>query len=142
MAAMDKVTLTVSTPIATPPKSTKSSNSNSSVHIQIKPKSQFEFVPRDTEKSEFLDLVDFGGVAISVETVVGPRHNTNWNCCEKNLYLALVFNCSYYFREERELHGRDGKGDYVRGATQIVVVRHAVGAGEGEKFMQCQLYSI
>ena len=41
-----------------------SQNSNSSVHIQTKPKSQFEFIPRDTEKSEFLGLVDFGDVAI------------------------------------------------------------------------------
>jgi len=35
----------------------------------MKSNSQFEFVPRDTEKFEFLDLVDFGGVAISVESV-------------------------------------------------------------------------
>ena len=35
----------------------------------IQLKLQFEFVPRDTEKSEFLDLLDFGGVAISVETI-------------------------------------------------------------------------
>jgi len=34
------------------------------------PKSQFEFVPQDTEKSEFLDLADLGGVAISVESVI------------------------------------------------------------------------
>ena len=76
-AAMDKVTKTVSTQIATPRKSTTSSNSNSSVPIQIKPKSQFGIVPRDTENSEFLDLVDFGGVAISKETVIGPRHHSN-----------------------------------------------------------------
>ena len=31
----------------------------------MEPKSQFQFVPRDTEKSVFLDLVDF---AVSVET--------------------------------------------------------------------------
>jgi len=31
-------------------------------------KSQFEFVPRDTEESEFLDVVGFGGAALSVET--------------------------------------------------------------------------
>jgi len=43
---------------------------NSSVQTQIKSKSQFEFVPRDTEKSEFLDEVDFGGVGeVSVESV-------------------------------------------------------------------------
>ena len=29
-----------------------------------------EFIPRDTEKSEFPDLVDFGGVAISMETFI------------------------------------------------------------------------
>jgi len=33
-------------------------------------KPQFEFVPRDTEEYEFLDLVDFEGVANSVETIV------------------------------------------------------------------------
>ena len=36
----------------------------------MKAKSQFEFVPRDTDESEFLDLVDLGGVAFSVETVI------------------------------------------------------------------------
>jgi len=54
----------------TPPESTKSRNSNFSLQIQIESKSQVEFVPRDTEESEFLDLVDFGGVAFSVETFV------------------------------------------------------------------------
>jgi len=34
----------------------------------MKPTSQFEFVPRDTEESEFFDLVDFGDVAFSAET--------------------------------------------------------------------------
>ena len=60
--------MTNSTEIGTFSKSTKSRNSNTSVQNQIRPKSQFDFVPRDTEKSEFLDLVDFVGVAISVET--------------------------------------------------------------------------
>ena len=62
---------------AAPPKSTKSRNSNSLVQIQIKPKSdwksQFEFVLRDTEKSEFRDLVNFGEVALSVEAVIPGR---------------------------------------------------------------------
>jgi len=31
---------------------------------------QFEFVPQDIEESEFLDSVDFGGAAFSVETVI------------------------------------------------------------------------
>jgi len=58
------------TEIATPPTSIKSRNSNSSVQIQIIPKSQFEFALRDTEEFEFLDLVDFRVVAFSVETVI------------------------------------------------------------------------
>jgi len=59
---------TVSTEDAAPPKYTKSRNYNSSVRIQIK--SKFESVPRDTKESEFCDLVDFGGAAFSVETVI------------------------------------------------------------------------
>ena len=36
------------------------------VHIQIGPDFRFEFVPRDTEESEFVDSVGFGCVAFSV----------------------------------------------------------------------------
>jgi len=71
---------------ATPTKSTKSRNPNSSVQIQIKLKSQFEFGPRDPEKSEFFDLMDFGDVAISVGTVIlstvtplSIKHPIEWN---------------------------------------------------------------
>jgi len=60
--------LTDSPEIATPPKFTRSRNSNSVVRIQIKPKSQSEFLPRDTKNSEFLDLVDIWDVTFSVET--------------------------------------------------------------------------
>jgi len=62
-----------STENATPPKSTKSRNSNSSVQIQIKPKSRLfksEFVLRDIKKSEFLGLMDCGDAAFLVETVI------------------------------------------------------------------------
>jgi len=38
--------------------------------FKLNQKFQFEIVPRDTEESEFHDLVDFGGVAFSVETVI------------------------------------------------------------------------
>ena len=62
--------LTDSTENATPLKSTRFKNSNSSVQIQIKPKSRFGFLPRDTEDSEFLDLMDFGDVVFSVETAI------------------------------------------------------------------------
>jgi len=55
------------TEIAAPPKSTKSRKSNFSVQIQTK--AQFEFVPQDTGKCEFLDLVDFRDMSCSVETV-------------------------------------------------------------------------
>jgi len=62
-ASSVKVCVTDSTENVTPPKPTKSRNSNSSVQTQIKPKFQYEFVPRDTEGSEFFDMVDFGDVA-------------------------------------------------------------------------------
>ena len=66
-----------------PLKSTKSTNSNSSVQIQIKTKSQFECVPRHTVESEFLDLVDFGGVAF----LSGNCHtHTNAPCHIYDLY--------------------------------------------------------
>jgi len=65
--------MTVCTENATPPKSSKSRNSSSSVQIQFEPKSQFEFVTQDTEEFEFLDLVDFGDVVFSVETVIHER---------------------------------------------------------------------
>jgi len=58
---------------ATSPKSTRSRNANLSVQIHIKPKPQCEFVPRDTEESEFLDLVDSRDVAFSVESVKHQR---------------------------------------------------------------------
>jgi len=61
---------TDSTQNATSPKSTKSRNSNPPVQIQMKPKSRFEFVPQDTKRSEDLDMVDFGCVIISVESVI------------------------------------------------------------------------
>ena len=62
--------MTVSTENAATPKSTKSRKLNYSVQIQIKVKSQLEFVPRDSERCEVLDLVGFEGVAISVEPVI------------------------------------------------------------------------
>jgi len=40
--------------------------------------SQFEFVPQDTEKFEFLHVMDFGGVANSVQTVVYTWANKTW----------------------------------------------------------------
>jgi len=61
--------MAVSTERATALKSITFKKSNSSVQIQIKSKSQFEFEPRATEKSEFLDLVDFGVVVLLVETI-------------------------------------------------------------------------
>ena len=81
-----------STDVATPSKFTWSWNSNSSVQSQMKPKSQFEFVHR-TEISDFLDLVDFGDVALSVETVIG--------LCKRQRTIAMsvqsiVFGMSCY----------------------------------------------
>jgi len=40
------------------------------VRIEITSQSLFEFVLRDTEEWEFLDVGDFGGVVFSVEGVI------------------------------------------------------------------------
>ena len=79
---VDTSGMTDSTENATPPKSTKSRNSNSSVQVQSNSKSRFEFVLQDTEESEFLDFVDFGSVAFSVETAINPV------CSSAHLYSA------------------------------------------------------
>ena len=74
--------MTDSTQYATLSESTASTSSNSSLQIQIQPKSQIEFAPRDSEKSGFLDWVDFGGV-LSVETAVAI-------VCILHLFIANV----------------------------------------------------
>jgi len=40
------------------------------IQIHIKAKFQFQFVLRDTEKSGFLDVVNIGSAAITMETVI------------------------------------------------------------------------
>ena len=69
-----KTRMTVSSENATP-KSLKSRYLNSLVQIQIEPTSKFESVLRDTEKFQFLDLVDFGDVAVSVVSVISIPRN-------------------------------------------------------------------
>jgi len=59
---------TISTENDPTPTSTKSRNLNSSVQIEIKSTSPCECVPRNTEKSDFLD-VDFGVVVFSLDIV-------------------------------------------------------------------------
>jgi len=66
----DSNPMTDSTQNPTAPKSTKYRNSNFTVQNQIKAETESGFVPRDTEISEFLDVVDFGGVALSEESVI------------------------------------------------------------------------
>jgi len=56
------------------------------------PNSQFEFVTQDTEKSEFLDLVDVGGVAIWVESVVQqkqPKLGSNVTSAQNKLQVSF-----------------------------------------------------
>jgi len=76
---------TYSTGRASPPNSTKSRNSNSSVQIQINPRSRFESVPRNTKKSVFLNLVDFGGVPISVKTVISVFYRSTWRVSQSRV---------------------------------------------------------
>jgi len=61
---------------------------NFSVRMQIKQKSQFEFVPRDTEESEFFDLEEFGGVPWFVDTVIarGGKEAVEIGCTRECVY--------------------------------------------------------
>ena len=76
---MFELVITDFTENATPLKSNLSRNPACSVQIQIKPKFQSQFVPRDTEESGFLDLVDVGDVKFSVEIVINvqPRRDSS-----------------------------------------------------------------
>ena len=67
----------VSTEIATHPKSTTSRNSDFLVSCRTKSNSDFGsvWIWTVTKEFEFLDLVDFGGVACSVESVIVQE---NW----------------------------------------------------------------
>jgi len=96
MTLRHPVLMTDSTETATPSTSTESRNSNSAVQIQIKPKSQLEFILRDTEKSEFLDLVDFGGVANSVKTVI-RRMSLDESLLTNVLLLLLMKHVGFYY---------------------------------------------
>jgi len=55
--------------------------------LRAQPKSQFEFVPRDSEKSEFLDLVDLVHVAFSAETFI--FRNLVWRAAASGLKLLV-----------------------------------------------------
>jgi len=63
----------VSTENATSPKSTKSRNSDSSVSHRTNSNWDFVVIWIRTDKFEFLDLVDFGDVSFSVETIIRCR---------------------------------------------------------------------
>ena len=67
-------------------KSTKSKNSESSVHIRVGPHFQFEFVPRDTEKPEFFDWVDFVGGGCAA-----PAHS-----------VTLALNACFMYKSSRD----------------------------------------
>jgi len=82
--------MTDSTENATPPKSASSRNSNSLfflVHFR------FDFVLRDTEKSEFLDLVDFESVANSEGTAIR---------CFLKCHATLIKHTDYFVCTEQD----------------------------------------
>jgi len=81
------VCMTGSTENDTHPKSTKSSNSDSSLQIQIKSKSRFRVVPRDTEESEF------------------PRFGRYWGCS------CFSGNCVMTSNKKRVAESREVQTD-------------------------------
>ena len=67
----------------------KSRNPNFLVQIQMKSKSQFKFVLRDTEESGFLD---FGDEVFSVETVIHPKYPEEYETgIAPNMYIHLQY---------------------------------------------------
>ena len=107
--------MTVSSGNPAPLKSTKSRNSNFSAPFQIKPKSQFEFIQRDTGESEFLDLVDFRmyhsqwkllytvtHTATHYNTLqhtlqhTATHYNTHCNTLQHTVFVACII-CVLYF---------------------------------------------
>jgi len=64
--------MTVHTQIATPPKSTKSRNSDISVLRSTNSNRDLGLISESicTEEFEYLDLADFGGVAFSMDSVI------------------------------------------------------------------------
>ena len=67
--------MTVSTENATTPKSIKSRNSVFSISRGTSSNRDFGSLSMYTEQFNFLDLVDFGSVAFSVETVICVNDN-------------------------------------------------------------------
>ena len=67
--ALFSCSITVSTENATPPKPSKSKNSNFSSSCGTNSNGDFGLISSCTEKFEFLDLVDFRGGVFSVESV-------------------------------------------------------------------------
>jgi len=85
---------------ATHLKSSKSRYSNSSVQIQIKPKSEFDFVLRDTEESEFFSFGGFRGRSI----FRGICHTRDRDPHERHRHVNEI---ETHTREETEIHTSD-----------------------------------
>jgi len=93
-------TTTVSTAIATPPKSTKSRNSDFLVSHGTNLKWDFSLHWTCTKELQFLDLVDFGVVAFLVETVILEKqiHTSDeymWMCICECSCTNNICECSY-----------------------------------------------
>jgi len=87
-----KLNMTVSTEIATPPKSTRSRNSNSSVSRGTDSNWDLGLIWIFTKEFECLDLVDFGGVAFAMETAIifgGAPLNLSDALCSHSFVLFL-----------------------------------------------------
>jgi len=75
-----RMPMTLSTENATPPKSTRSRNSDSSKSRGTNSNRDCGLIWICTEEFESLDVVDFGGVAFSVDTVISP-----WSLVEHDM---------------------------------------------------------
>jgi len=94
--------MTVSTEIATPPKSTNSRNNNFSVSRGTNSNWDFGLIWISTDESEFLDLVDSGGVAFRVETVILNTYS------RRREYHQFIFMTPVYFSPRFVIITTDG----------------------------------
>jgi len=87
--------LPVSTENATSPKPTKSRNPDFLVSRGSNSNSDFDLTWMCTEEFEFLDLVDFGGIACSVESVirVAPSSHVTYLISSCLAYVCVVTLC-------------------------------------------------
>jgi len=98
-------------------------NSNPSIQIQIQPESRFELVPRDTDKSEFLDVVVFGNVAFSVDTFYMCMSRRVYVCAWVCIYVLICMpDCRTSHHDAHSLYPHTNTRRHI--SARVSLSRH------------------